>query len=140
MLSNHMSMKQPSKHFLSSHPFLFPFFLIYSLCSCSVAQSCLTFCDPVDCSSPGFSVMGLPRQKYRAGCRFLLHGNLPDSGIQSTAPAFLLWRWVLHHCATLEAPSVCLSASEFSSLRKNIRWLAREIGISHSNKTLKGRR
>ena len=26
------------------------------VCSCSVAQSCLTLCDPVDCSTPGFPV------------------------------------------------------------------------------------
>ena len=26
---------------------------------CSVAQSCLTVCDPVDCSSPGSSVHGI---------------------------------------------------------------------------------
>ena len=27
--------------------------------ACSVAQSCLTLCDPMDCSSPGFSVLGI---------------------------------------------------------------------------------
>ena len=27
---------------------------------CSVAQSCLTFCDPMDCSTPGFPVLHLP--------------------------------------------------------------------------------
>ena len=26
-------------------------------CCCSVAQSCLTLCDPMDCSQPGFSVL-----------------------------------------------------------------------------------
>ena len=26
-------------------------------CCCSVTQSCLTFCDPVDCSMPGFLVL-----------------------------------------------------------------------------------
>ena len=25
-----------------------------SYCCCSVAKSCLTFCDPMDCSTPGF--------------------------------------------------------------------------------------
>ena len=33
-------------------PFLFP----YLTCCCSVAKSCSTLCDPVDCSMPGFSV------------------------------------------------------------------------------------
>ena len=29
-------------------------------CYCSVAQSCLTLCDPKDCSKPGFSVLHCP--------------------------------------------------------------------------------
>ena len=29
----------------------------FSLCCCSVAQSCLTLCDPMDCSMPGFPVL-----------------------------------------------------------------------------------
>ena len=29
------------------------------LCACSVAQSYLTLCDPLDCSTPGFSVHGI---------------------------------------------------------------------------------
>ena len=28
-------------------------------CCCSVAKSCLTLCDPMDCSSPGSSVHGI---------------------------------------------------------------------------------
>ena len=28
-------------------------------CSCSVAQSCLTLCNPIDCSPPGSSVHGI---------------------------------------------------------------------------------
>ena len=26
-------------------------------CCCSVARSCLTLCDPMDCSTPGFAVL-----------------------------------------------------------------------------------
>ena len=33
----------------------------YTPSCCSVAKSCLTFCDPVDCSSPGFPVPLSPR-------------------------------------------------------------------------------
>ena len=29
----------------------------FHCCYCSVAKSCLTLCDPMDCSSPGFSVL-----------------------------------------------------------------------------------
>ena len=30
---------------------------VTSFCGCSVAQSCPTLCDPMDCSTPGFSVL-----------------------------------------------------------------------------------
>ena len=32
-------------------------YLEYSYCCCSVAQFCLTLCDPMDCSMPGFPVL-----------------------------------------------------------------------------------
>ena len=32
-------------------------------CSCSVAQSCLTLCEPVDCSPPGSSVHGISQAR-----------------------------------------------------------------------------
>ena len=32
-------------------------FTLSKLCCCSVAQSCLTFCKPMDCSMPGFLVL-----------------------------------------------------------------------------------
>ena len=31
--------------------------VVTSFCCCSVAQSCPTFCDPTDCSTPGFPVL-----------------------------------------------------------------------------------
>ena len=31
--------------------------LLFPCCCCSVAQSCLTLCDPMNCSMPGFSVL-----------------------------------------------------------------------------------
>ena len=38
-------------------------------------QSCLTLCDPMDCSLPGFSVHGFdsPGKNTGVGCHFLLH-------------------------------------------------------------------
>ena len=38
-----------------SHPLVASFPLLN--CCCSVAKSCLTFCDPMDCSMPGFPVL-----------------------------------------------------------------------------------
>ena len=55
----------PVSHF--SRVFTEAFWLIYTLCDCvcvfaccgyfSVAQSCLTLCDLMDCSAPGFPVL-----------------------------------------------------------------------------------
>ena len=53
-------------------------------------QSCLTLCDPMDCSLPGFSVHGiLPGKNTGVGCHVLLQGMfLPQgSGIEPTSPA-----------------------------------------------------
>ena len=36
-----------------------PYYMHLTLCVCSVAQLCLTLCDPVDCSPPGPSVCGI---------------------------------------------------------------------------------
>ena len=34
-----------------------------SVCECSVAQLCLTLCDPMDCGLPGFSVLGISQAR-----------------------------------------------------------------------------
>ena len=52
---------------------------IYVLCL--TAQSCLTLCDPVDCSLPGSFVHGdSPGKNTRVGCHALLQGFLPTQG------------------------------------------------------------
>ena len=50
-----------------------------------VAQLCLTLCDPMDCSPPGFSVE-FSRQEYWSGLPFPSPGNLPDPGIKPRPP------------------------------------------------------
>ena len=58
-----------------------------SLCVCSVAQSCLTLCDPwtVTCKPP--LSMGLSRQEYWNGLPFPSTGGLPDPGIKPRSAA-----------------------------------------------------
>ena len=51
------------------------------------AQSCLTLCNPVDCSLSGASVHGFPRQEYWNGLPFPPQGDLPDRGIELASPA-----------------------------------------------------
>ena len=51
-----LQLREGSKN--SSNSFLRLFFLLMLvyICGCTVAQSCPTLCDPMDCSTPGFPV------------------------------------------------------------------------------------
>ena len=50
----------------------------------SVSQSCLTLCDPMDCSPIGPSVHGILKQEYWSRFSFPLSGDLPNSGMEPT--------------------------------------------------------
>ena len=50
----------------------------------SVAQWCLTLCDPMDCSPPGSSAHGILQA---SGLPFPSPGDLPDPGIEPRSPA-----------------------------------------------------
>ena len=47
-----------------------------------VAQSCLTFCDPMDYSHQAHLFMEFSRPEYWSGLPFPSPGNLPDPGIK----------------------------------------------------------
>ena len=49
------------------------------------AQSCLTLCDPMDCSPPGSSVHGIFQARIWDGLPFPPPGDLPNSGIKPTS-------------------------------------------------------
>ena len=51
-----------------------------SMYACSIAQRCLSLCDPMDCSLPGSSVYGILQGRTGVGCYFLLHGIAPTQG------------------------------------------------------------
>ena len=46
-----------------------------------IAQLCPNLCNPMDCSMPGSSVHGFPRQEYWSGLPFPSPGDLPDPGL-----------------------------------------------------------
>ena len=52
-------------------------------CVCAKSlQSCLTHCDPMDCSLPGFSVHGILQARIlELGCHALLHGIFLTQGL-----------------------------------------------------------
>ena len=58
---------------------------IESLCVL-VTQSCLTPCDPMDCSPPALLSMESCKQEYWSGLPFPSPGDLPDAGIKTRSP------------------------------------------------------
>ena len=54
----------------------------FTLCMCLATQSCLTLCDPVDCSPLGSSVHGISRQECWSGLPFPSPGDLPHPEIK----------------------------------------------------------
>ena len=51
---------------------------------CAVIQSCLTLCNPMDCSPPGSSVHGISQARIleQVGLPFPSPGDLPNPGIE----------------------------------------------------------
>ena len=49
---------------------------------CSDAQSCLTLCDPMDCSPPGTSVHGIFQTRILEWLPLHTPGDLSDRGIK----------------------------------------------------------
>ena len=74
-------------------------------CCCSIAQLCLTLCDPMDCSLPGSSVHGILQAR-------ILEWVTISSSRGSSQPrdqtlvtcGSCVGRRILYHCATWEAP------------------------------------
>ena len=55
-----------------------------------VAQSCLTLCNPMNCSLPRFSIHGIfPGNNTGVGCHFLLQGIFLTQGLN---PGLLYWQ------------------------------------------------
>ena len=55
-----------------------------------VTQSCVTLCNPMDCSLPGSSVHGIFQARvleWRSGLPFPFPGDLPNPGIEPRSPA-----------------------------------------------------
>ena len=69
---------------------------IKMLCS---AQSCLTLCDPLDCSPPGSSVHGIFQARIQEW--ILLQGIFLTQGLDSCVSC--IGRQILYHCITWEA-------------------------------------
>ena len=71
---------------------------------CLVAQTCLTLCDPMDCSPPGSSVHGdYPGKNTRVGCHALLQGIFLTQGLN---PGLLHCRSILYCLSHQGSPRI----------------------------------
>ena len=62
-------------------------------CACSVAQTCPTLCDPVDCNLPNSTARGLFQARLLDWlCHFLLQGIFPNPGSNSHCLCPLRWQ------------------------------------------------
>ena len=83
-------------------------FYSWTHCCCSVAKSCLTLCDPMDCSPPGFPVLHYLLNLFKLKSIVLM---MPSNHVILCHPLLLL-------------PSIFPSIRLFSSkLALCIRWL-----------------
>ena len=70
---------------------------------CLVSQSCLTLCDPMDCSPPGSSVRGnSPGQNTGVSSLSLLQGSFPTQGYNPGLPHC---RQILYHLSHQGSPN-----------------------------------
>ena len=84
--------------------------LSLSFSLCLVSQSCLTLCNPMDCSLPGSSFCGdFPGKNTGVGCHALLQGIFPTRGLNPGLPHC---RQILYNLSqNRETPSICLPIS-----------------------------
>ena len=69
-----------------------------------VAQSCLTVCDSVDCSLPGYSVHGdSPGKNTGVGCHAVFQGIFPTQGLNPHLPHH---RRILYHLNHQGSPKI----------------------------------
>ena len=88
---------------------------------CLVARSCLTLCDPMDSSPPGFSVHGdSPGKNTRLGCHALHQGIFPIQGSNWGLPHC---RWILYHLSHQRIPSSSSQyGNQFGYILCSLRW------------------
>ena len=72
-------------------------------CSGLVIMSCLTLCDPVDCSRQAPLSMGFSKQEYWSGLPFFPPWDLPSPGIEPESPALQADSWLRNVQMTVQS-------------------------------------
>ena len=88
---------------------------IYFCCCCSVAKLCLSLCDPMDCSTPGFPVLTISWNLLKL---MSIESVMPSNHLILCRPLLLL-------------PSIFLSIKAFDCVGHNKLWkILKEMGIA----------
>ena len=66
------------------------------VCVCVCAQSCLTLCNPMDCSASGSSVLRFFKEEYWSRLLFPTLGNLLDPGIKPRSCVSCISKQILY--------------------------------------------
>ena len=71
------------------------------------AQLCPTICDPVDCNPPDSSVHGISQARILGYVAISFSRGSSQPRDRTLIPCiFCISRWILYHCAILEAPEL----------------------------------
>ena len=74
------------------------------MCECSIAQSCLALCDPMDYGPPSSSVHGIFQARILEWVAISYsRGSSRLRDQTSVSCISCVGRWILYHCATQEA-------------------------------------
>ena len=68
----------------------------WMLCCCSVAESCLILCDPMDCSMPGFPVLPYLLEFAQTNVHWVCDAIKPSHPVSSPSPIAL--NFSQHQC------------------------------------------
>ena len=89
--------------------------------SCTVAQSCLTLCDPMDCNPLGSSIHGVFQSRMLEWIAISSsRGSFWPSDPTCISGVFCIDRWILYHWATWEALSLPIVTKNYSFCRKHL--------------------
>ena len=89
---------------------------------CSVTQSCLTLCNPMDCSLTGSSVHGISQARRPGWVDISFsRGSSWPKGQTCISCVSCISRWTFYHCATWEAPfSVTIKQNAAAAAAKSL--------------------
>ena len=82
-----------------------------NLLACQVDSVYMTLCNPMDCSTPGFSVYGILQARI---LEWVTPGDLPDSGIEPVSPAMPALQVDSSLLSHWRSPEILFSSVQFN--------------------------